>query len=148
MKCARYKRGQNGQHFFFGLGFASAISIDRIARVAGFVRYGLRAIEHVVGADEKQPGARVGRGLRYIDRAGSIHSESESRIEFAAIHVGVGCCKYDLVWLGLLDRADALRRVAVVRLPAPQASDLSFAPDAAVPSTPPAFAHPPSAPHV
>src|SRR5215472_2476882 len=73
----------------FGLSLTSAISINGIARLVGFIRRILLAVEDVVRTNEKQLRSRMDCGFCNVHRAIGVHRQRKIWIDFTTIDIGV-----------------------------------------------------------
>jgi hypothetical protein len=86
------------------------------------------AIEYIIRAEEQQPGAILFRRARDARCALTVYVKRQFPIGLAAIHVSVGCGEHNPLWLGLLNCARDLLRVANVGILRAQTGDLIMRP--------------------
>src|SRR5438094_8661346 len=85
-------------------------------RIIDFIRTGFVPIEHVIRAQEKQPGTMLLRSSRHIGRAVAVHRERPLAIRFASIYIGVGAGEHNPIWTRSLTRVLDLPRITNICL--------------------------------
>jgi hypothetical protein len=88
----------NGAYEAFSCQLRAAIDIDRVWSVSLGIRLPLLAIEDIIGADIDQRNVEGLTGFDHVFGPQGIHAIGHLGVEFAAIHVGIGCGVDDAVW--------------------------------------------------
>src|SRR5260221_11366852 len=98
----------------FACGLRSAISIDGLDGVRGFVWASAITVENVVGTYKEDASVAIARGEGNIFRSGGVDRESQLGIFFATVDIGVGRREHDPVWHDFLNKCVDLRGIAQV----------------------------------
>src|SRR5258708_3292325 len=98
----------------FACGLRSAISVDGLDGVRGFVWASAITVENVVGTYKEDASVAIACGQGNIFRSGGVDRESQLGIFFAAVDIGVCRREHDPVWKDFLNKCVHLRGIAQV----------------------------------
>src|SRR5207245_1604864 len=106
----------------------AAVNALRRASIADLIGDGFVPIEHVIRAQEKQPGTMLLRSSRHMRRAITVHGERQLAIRFASIYIGVRRGEHNPIWMCFFNRIRNLPRITNVRIFRAESGYLIFPP--------------------